>query len=131
MSVVGTAKIIKGLTDDKHLKAAVLGWGIELMRPTFCIFLFFRSHPSIHSSKPYSSRTAWWIHRSRAEALLVPRPQKSAKSSSTTRPCSKPRYMTFSRSISAGRATMLIFLETTFQTEMAAYRFDYCSGGRS
>ncbi|PBK86844.1 hypothetical protein ARMGADRAFT_1168990 [Armillaria gallica] len=37
MSVVGTAKIIKGLTDDKHLKAAVLGWGIELLQAIFLI----------------------------------------------------------------------------------------------
>ncbi|PBK86830.1 terpenoid synthase [Armillaria gallica] len=37
MSVVGTAKIIKGLTDDEHLKAAVLGWGIELLQAFFLI----------------------------------------------------------------------------------------------
>ncbi len=42
MSVVNTAVIIKGtpLIDDEYLKAAVLGWGIELARPTFRLFLF-------------------------------------------------------------------------------------------
>ncbi|KAK0430380.1 Polyprenyl synthetase-domain-containing protein [Armillaria borealis] len=34
MSVVGTAKIIK---DDEHLKAAVLGWGIELLQAFFLV----------------------------------------------------------------------------------------------
>ncbi|KAK0214736.1 farnesyl-diphosphate synthase [Armillaria nabsnona] len=39
MSVVDTAEIIKGtlLTDDEYLKAAVLGWGIELLQAFFLI----------------------------------------------------------------------------------------------
>ncbi|KAK0224955.1 farnesyl-diphosphate synthase [Armillaria nabsnona] len=39
MSVVDTAEIIKGtpLTDDEYLKAAVLGWGIELLQAFFLV----------------------------------------------------------------------------------------------
>ncbi len=57
MSVVDTAEIIKGTPpmDDEYLKAAVLGWSIEVVRPTFLIFPSYRSHPQTCSSKPSSS----------------------------------------------------------------------------
>ncbi len=57
MSVVDTAEIIRGtpLTDDEYLNVAVLGWGIEFVRPIFHIFPSCHSHPSIRSSKPSSS----------------------------------------------------------------------------
>ncbi|KAK0214729.1 hypothetical protein EDD85DRAFT_962939 [Armillaria nabsnona] len=39
MSVVDIAEIIKGtsLTDDEHLKAIVLGWGVELLQAFFLV----------------------------------------------------------------------------------------------
>ncbi|SJL18217.1 uncharacterized protein ARMOST_21795 [Armillaria ostoyae] len=39
MSVVDTTKITKGtsLTDDEYLKAAVLGWGTELLQALFLV----------------------------------------------------------------------------------------------
>ncbi|PBK79654.1 hypothetical protein ARMGADRAFT_1049118 [Armillaria gallica] len=50
MSVVNTAEIIKGLMDDEYLKAAVLGWGIELA----VIYYLLRKH---------FRRERYYVHR--------------------------------------------------------------------
>ncbi|KAK0493598.1 hypothetical protein EDD18DRAFT_1356552 [Armillaria luteobubalina] len=70
MSLVDAAEIIKGtsLTDDEHLKSAVLGRGSKLVSPAFCIFAFWCSRPSTRSSKPSSSsQTACQTHGLRAK----------------------------------------------------------------
>ena len=45
MSVVDTVEILKGraLDDAEYLRAAVLGWGVELVRPSLFPLLYARA----------------------------------------------------------------------------------------
>lgn len=61
LSVVDTAEILKGrsLTDEEYLQAAVLGWGVELVRLILCQTFFPIN--TIFSSKLSSSfQTISW-----------------------------------------------------------------------
>ena len=68
MSVVDSVEILKGrpLTDDEYFKAAVLGWGVELVRPP--LFLFFSPSPAV-SCSPLPSTTHVVTGRSACDTL--------------------------------------------------------------
>ena len=78
MSVVDTVEILKGraLTEEEYFKAAVLGWGIELVR---CLHLLVRFHcslivfpilhPILHST-PFSDHTTLNVKPTTAASFL-------------------------------------------------------------
>ncbi|SJL01272.1 related to Farnesyl pyrophosphate synthase [Armillaria ostoyae] len=95
MSVVDTAEIIKGtpLTDNEYLKAAVLGWRIELLQAFFLV-----SDDMMDSSITRRGQPCWY---------RVPKIGKIAIN----------ELMHF-RGESYYVDILELFLETTFQTEM-------------
>ncbi|KAK0236472.1 isoprenoid synthase domain-containing protein [Armillaria nabsnona] len=107
MSVVDTAEIIKGtpLTDDEYLKAAVLGWGIELLQAFFLV-----SDDMMDSSITRRAQPCWY---------RVPKVGQIAINDSFILEAAiyyllKKHF----RGESYYVDILELFLETTFQTEM-------------
>ncbi|KAK0223763.1 isoprenoid synthase domain-containing protein [Armillaria fumosa] len=107
MSVVDTAEIIKGtpLTDDEYLKAAVLGWGIELLQAFFLV-----SDDMMDSSITRRGQPCWY---------RVPKVGQIAINDSFMLEAAiyyllKKHF----RGESYYVDILELFLETTFQTEM-------------
>ena len=152
MSVVDSVQILRGrlLTENEYLKAAILGWCVELV--SLYYFFIFSASEHVYSYKhSSSSRTILWISPLRVEdnhagiewtalEILL----------SMTRSCLRPLSIICSSRISVknhimliclncsrryaiclhwGRAIHLPFLDVTSHRDGPACGSDYCSRG--
>ena len=107
MSVVDTVQILKGraLTDEEYLKAAVLGWGVELLQAYFLV-----SDDMMDSSVTRRGQPCWY---------RVPRVGSIAINDSFM--LEGAIYFLLKKHIRSEPSyldIMEVFLETTHQTEM-------------
>jgi hypothetical protein len=112
MSVVDSVQILRGrlLTDDEYLKAAILGWCIELVSQYYS-FIFSASEHGYSYKHSSSSRTILWISPLRVEDSHAGINWiASAIWPSTTRLCLRPLSIICSSRISVKNHIMLICL---------------------
>jgi hypothetical protein len=121
MSVVDSVQILRGrsLTDDEYLKAAILGWCIELVSPYYS-FLFSASEHGYSYKHSSLSPMILWISLLRVEDSHAGiNWAASAILLSTTHLCLRPLSIICSSPISVKNHIMLICLS-------CSTRYDIC-----
>ncbi|KAK0224936.1 Polyprenyl synthetase-domain-containing protein [Armillaria nabsnona] len=110
-SVIDAAEIIKGtsLTNDEYLKAAMLGWGIELVRPTFP---FFFSNDMMDSLFTCRGQPCWY---------RIPKVGQIAINDLFMLEAAIYNLKKHFHGESYSVDILGLFLETTFQTEMGQF----------